>query len=78
MRAKSDQPKSGKSRHPVLVPAGVFLISADSGNAKKRGEHMNFSDNNFLSVGLRRIFKIRHGYIGGGPPKESKQETKKD
>lgn len=38
---------------------------------------MNFSDMNFLSVGIRRLFKIRHGYIGGGPPKESKDETKK-
>ena len=42
-----------------------------------RGEKMNFSDMNFLSVGIRRLFKIRHGYIGGGPPKESKDETKK-
>jgi hypothetical protein len=43
-----------------------------------RGERMNFSDNNFLSVGLRRLLKIRHGYTGGGPPKESKEETKKE
>jgi len=37
---------------------------------------MNFSDMNFLSVGLRKLLKIRHGYNGGGPPAESKEETR--
>ena len=45
---------------------------------RKEVSTLNFSDNNFLSVGLRRLLKIRHGYIGGGPPKESKEETKKE
>lgn len=39
---------------------------------------MNFSDNNFLSVGLRKLLKIRHGYTGGGPSKGSKEETRKE
>lgn len=55
----------------------IFLLfSGGAGNTVSEVKDMNFSDMNFLSVGLRKLLKIRHGYVGGGPPKESKEETK--